>query len=74
MHEGSYQPDHRSLVRGGPRRTDQGVEAMSDEQEARCRKPVGTKPWWMGVDQYDQCRCLLPPGHDGECACEHGGA
>ena len=38
-----------------------------------CRKGVGTRPSWMGVDQYDsdRCRCILPTGHDEPCACEH---
>ncbi len=38
----------------------------------RCDKPVGSRPSWMGVDQYDPCRCMLARGHLGGCVCEHG--
>lgn len=38
----------------------------------QCNKNVGTKPYWMGVDQYDQCHCVLDDGHDGKCVCSHG--
>lgn len=38
---------------------------------AACGKRVGSKPWWMGNDQYDPCRCLRAEGHEGECQCEH---
>lgn len=38
---------------------------------ARCGVDLGTKPYWMGVDQYDPCPCLLPNGHDGAHVCEH---
>jgi hypothetical protein len=50
---------------------DEHIVAKPLEQRAACAKPVGSKPWWMGVDQYDQCYCVLPPGHDGDCACSH---
>lgn len=36
-----------------------------------CNKKVGSKPWWMGSDQYDPCYCLLDKDHDGECKCSH---
>lgn len=36
-----------------------------------CRKAVGTRPSWMGQDQYASCRCVLPLDHKGDCACEH---
>lgn len=29
-----------------------------------CNAPVGSRPFWMGPDQYDQCRCILPAGHE----------
>ena len=42
---------------------------MSEEQ---CGKAVGTRPWWMGVDQYVPCPCILPKGHEGwEHKCIH---
>lgn len=49
---------------------------MSDGQSAEkdapaCGGRVGSKPWWMGSDQYDPCHCLRAEGHDGECQCEH---
>jgi hypothetical protein len=37
----------------------------------RCEGTLGSRPWWMGVDQYDPCRCDLPFGHDGEHQCKH---
>ena len=36
-----------------------------------CNKRVGSRPFWMGVDQYDPCYCLLPAGHKDDCKCEH---
>lgn len=37
-----------------------------------CDKPVGEKPWWMGVDQWDgPCECVLEESHDDECKCSH---
>lgn len=39
--------------------------------DLRCVGTVGSKPWWMSHDQYDPCRCILPPGHDGDHVCEH---
>lgn len=38
----------------------------------QCGKPVGSKPWWMGVDQYDPCPCTREPDHDGLCECACG--
>lgn len=42
-------------------------------QPLKCGKDVGSRPEWMGVDQYDPCPCLLDLGHDGGCACDHTG-
>lgn len=40
-----------------------------------CPGTVGEKPYWMSWDQYDAdggpCKCILPPGHEPPCACEH---
>lgn len=37
-----------------------------------CEGRVGSRPWWMGQDQWDGgCRCVLAPNHDGDCLCEH---
>lgn len=42
------------------------------DQKPTCEGRVGSKPYWMGVDQWDGgCRCLLEPNHDGKCLCEH---
>ena len=40
--------------------------------ETLCGRPVGTRPWWMSEDQYNECPCLRPHGHDGPCVCIHG--
>lgn len=37
----------------------------------KCAGTVGRRPEWMGVDQWDPCACVLPAGHDGDCACRH---
>lgn len=47
------------------------VTRTEDVDAAQCGKPVGQRPWWMGLDQWDQCYCLLLPGHDGSCRCKH---
>ena len=39
----------------------------------RCGRQVGSRPWWMGPDQYDPCHCIRDKGHDGECRCTHTG-
>lgn len=37
-----------------------------------CIGTVGTRPSWMGIDQYDgPCPCILDAGHDGICVCDH---
>lgn len=38
----------------------------------KCGKPVGSRPYWMGVDQYDQCYCNQTEGHAPPCVCSHG--
>lgn len=38
----------------------------------KCKQPMGTKPWWMGVDQYDPCPCVLPSNHTEDHECKHG--
>lgn len=40
----------------------------------RCKGTLGSRPEWMGVDQYDPCRCRLNEGHDGPHWCEHLGS
>lgn len=45
---------------------------MKRKIKLECRQPVGSRPWWMGVDQYDQCYCILSPLHLGKCRCSHG--
>ena len=37
----------------------------------RCGKPVGSPPYWMSRDQFDPCPCVLEPGHEGICKCDH---
>ena len=51
---------------------------MTDDQQrkdkierALCDKKVGSRPWWMGVDQYGPCYCIRLKGHDGDCWCAH---
>lgn len=34
-----------------------------------CGRDLGSRPSWMSPDQYDPCPCVLPEGHDGDCAC-----
>lgn len=36
----------------------------------QCGCDTGRRPYWMSIDQYDPCPCVLPGGHDGphECA------
>lgn len=34
-----------------------------------CGIDAGSRPYWMGVDQYDPCPCVRPRGHDGEHGC-----
>lgn len=38
----------------------------------KCSGTVGRRPYWMGVDQWDPCLCVLRLNHDGKCRCEHG--
>lgn len=51
--------------------------AMASAHERRyhrpalCGLPVGSKPSWMGVDQYDPCKCILPTDHEPPCKCSH---
>jgi hypothetical protein len=47
------------------------LEIRTRQVDPLCKKDVGTRPYWMGVDQYDACPCLLPKGHDGGCVCKH---
>lgn len=35
-----------------------------------CKKPVHSRPYWMGVDQWDQCYCAKLREHEGECDCQ----
>lgn len=37
----------------------------------RCEGTLGTRAYWMGVDQYDPCQCRLDNGHEGPHWCEH---
>lgn len=34
-----------------------------------CGRDLGTRPYWMSPWQYDECPCVLPKGHDGDCVC-----
>lgn len=48
---------------------------MSEPTQAAlvaCPGTVGSKPWWMGEYQWDgPCPCILPPGHEPPCVCDH---
>ena len=59
-HEGysdeSYLDDHPSLK----------------ENKQKCGINMGTKPWWMGPDQYDPCPCVLDVDHKNDHECKHG--
>lgn len=37
-----------------------------------CGVEVSTRPYWMGVDQYDPCLCVLDKGHGDDHQCSHG--
>lgn len=52
---------------------DVGIGGMEHTCDPRCNGNVGRRPDWMGVDQYDPCRCTLPNGHAGAHTCEHEG-
>jgi hypothetical protein len=41
---------------------------------AACNRPLGSKPWWISEDQYDQCHCSRTDEHDEvDCYCgQHG--
>lgn len=42
------------------------------EDRPKCNKRVNSRPWWMGVDQFDPCFCVLDKNHEGLCICSHG--
>lgn len=50
------------------------LDAATPETPERCIDTLGSRPSWMGVDQYDPCRCKLPNGHDGDHLCSHDAA
>lgn len=47
------------------------VRRLYVRMDPRCQGTLGDRPSWMGVDQFDPCRCVLPRDHDGAHACEH---
>ena len=47
------------------------LKAELKPKPTHCPGTVGSRPYWMGVDQYDPCPCILPPGHEGKHACAH---
>jgi hypothetical protein len=40
------------------------AELAGAEADPRCRAELGRRPEWMGVDQWDPCRCRLDAGHE----------
>ena len=42
-----------------------------DTAPEACPLDAGERPYWMGVDQYDPCKCLLTKGHEPPCVCSH---
>lgn len=44
---------------------------IAEETDTICGKPVGSKPYWLGSDQWDPCYCLLINLHIGDCKCKH---
>lgn len=50
------------------------LDAATPGVPERCIDTLGSRPSWMGVDQYDPCRCKLPNGHDGDHLCSHDAA
>jgi hypothetical protein len=51
---------------------DEAVAAViAGRADTRCAGDASTRPYWMGVDQYDPCRCDLAAGHSGVHGCEH---
>lgn len=50
------------------------VYTLLTDLDPRCKGTLGSRPEWMGVDQYDPCRCRLDRGHDGPHWCEHLGS
>lgn len=49
----------------------QAKQIIQNAVEGLCGEPVGRKPGWMGVDQWDACPCILKAKHDGVCKCKH---
>lgn len=48
------------------------VKLTWEEVDHRCRHDLSRRPEWMGVDQYDPCRCIHDVGHEGPHECKHG--
>lgn len=62
---------HRPLGNDGKHDNRHTLTCGCDDRPTKCNRPVGTKPYWMGNGQYDQCYCILSIDHLGQCKCTH---